>query len=154
MSIVLPTLSVYTDGASRSNPGQAACSFLVSFEGQAPFKTHKQYLGDKVTNNQAEYRGMALALAYLVELIGSSPTPSFGDIAIFSDSKLVVEQINGGWKVRDANLLGPCQKCQDSLRSLRKSGRKVAIQWIPRERNSLADELSNQALDEAAAESV
>jgi ribonuclease HI len=149
MPNVLPNLIVHTDGASRSNPGRAASAFLVSLEGQAPFKTHKRYLGDKVTNNQAEYRGMALALAYLVEFLASSPAPSFADITVFSDSKLVVEQINGAWKVRDAELRGPWQECQDCLRSLRKSGRKVAIQWIPREQNSLADELCNQALDEA-----
>jgi len=69
MSTLSPNLSVYTDGASRSNPGHAACAYLVALEGKGPFKTHHQYLGDKVTSNQAEYRGMELALAYLVELI-------------------------------------------------------------------------------------
>jgi ribonuclease HI len=149
MSTVLPNLIVHTDGASRSNPGHAACAFLVSFEGQAPFKTHKQYLGDKVTNNQAEYRGMALALAYLVELIASSPVGSFANITVLSDSKLVVEQINGAWKVRDAGLRKSCAQCQDYLRTLRERGHNVVIQWIPRERNSCADKLCNQALDEA-----
>jgi hypothetical protein len=55
----------------------------------------------------------------------------------------------GAWKVKNADLRGPCQEGQDHLRSLRKSGYKVVIQWIPRERNSLADELCNKALDEA-----
>ena len=149
MSTVLPNLIVHTDGASRSNPGHSACAFLVSLDGKDPFKTHKQYLGDKVTNNQAEYRGMALALAYLVELMTTSPAGSFGDITIHSDSKLVVEQINGVWKVRDAELRTPCQECQEHLGTLRNHGHKVVLEWIPRERNCRADQLCNQALDEA-----
>ena len=149
MSTLSPNLSVYTDGASRSNPGHAACAYLVGLEGKDPFKTHQQYLGDKVTNNQAEYRGMALALAYLVDLIGSSPVEAFGDITVHSDSKLVIEQINGAWKVRDADLKAPCQECQNHLRTLRERGYIVVLQWIPREQNSRADQLCNQALDEA-----
>ena len=149
MSTLSPNLSVYTDGASRSNPGHAACAYLVGLEGKDPFKTHQQYLGDKVTNNQAEYRGMALALAYLVELIASSPVEAFGDITVHSDSQLVVEQINGTWKVRHADLKAPCQECQEHLRILRERGQRVVLQWIPREQNSRADQLCNQALDEA-----
>ena len=149
MSTLLPNLTVYTDGASRSNPGHAACAFLVGLEDKDPFKTHKLYLGDKVTNNQAEYHGMALALAYLVELMSSSPVGAFGDITVHSDSKLVVEQINGAWKVRDADLKAPCQECQDHLRILSERGYRVTLQWIPREQNSRADQLCNQALDEA-----
>lgn len=149
MPTLLSNLTVYTDGASRSNPGHAACAYLVGVEGKDPFKTHNQYLGDKVTNNQAEYRGMTLALAYLVELIASSPAGSFADIAIYSDSKLVVEQINGKWQVRDAALRVICQECRENLRTLRERGHKVAIYWIPREQNSRADQLCNQALDEA-----
>ena len=94
--------------------------------------------------------GTVLALVYPVELIASSPAPSFGDISVFSDSKLVVEQINGAWKVRDPDLRGPWQECQDSLRALRNCNLKAVIQWIPRERNSRADQLCNQALDEVA----
>jgi ribonuclease HI len=145
----LTHLTVYVDGASRSNPGHAACAFLVSLEGNDPFKTDKRYLGDKITNNQAEYQGIASALAYLVELITSSPAGSFSDITIHSDSQLVVEQINGAWKVRNAELRAPCQECQEHLRTLRDRGHKVDLKWIPRERNSRADQLCNQALDEA-----
>lgn len=149
MPTLLPNLTVYTDGASRSNPGHAACAYLVGLEGKDPFKTHNQYLGDKVTNNQAEYRGMTLALAYLVELVASSPAGSLADIAVYSDSKLVVEQINGTWEVKDADLRVICQECRESLRTLRERGHKVDIHWIPREQNSRADQLCNQALDEA-----
>ena len=149
MSPLSPNLSVYTDGASRSNPGHAACAYLVGLEGKDPFKTHQQYLGDKVTNNQAEYRGMALALAYLVELITSSPIGSFPEITIYSDSKLVVEQINGVWKVRDTDLKVACHECQNHLRVVRERGHRVILQWVPREQNFRADQLCNQALDEA-----
>ena len=149
MSTLSPNLNVYTDGASRSNPGHAACSYLVGFEGKDPFKTHKQYLGDGVTNNQAEYRGMTLALAYLVELVGSSPVGAFGDLTIHSDSQLVIEQINGKWKVKNADLKAPCQECREHLRTLRERGYTIVLQWIAREHNSRADQLCNQALDQA-----
>src|SRR5215813_3839158 len=127
MSTLSPNLSVYTDGASRSNPGHAACAYLVGVEGKDPFKAHQQYLGDKVTNNQAEYRGMALALAYLVELVASSPVEAFGHITVHSDSQLVVEQTNGTWKVRNADLKAPCQECQNHLRTLRERGYTVVL---------------------------
>lgn len=149
MPIILRDLIVYTDGASRCNPGHASCAFLVGFASKDPFKTYKQYLGDNVTNNQAEYRGMALALAYLVELITSSPTRSFGSIIIHSDSQLVVGQINGKWKVRDADLKVACEECHANLRTLRERGHEVILQWVPREKNSRADQLCNEALNEA-----
>lgn len=149
MSTVLPNLIVHTDGASRSNPGHSTCAFLVSLDGKDHFKTHKQYLGDKVTNNQAEYSGMALALAYLVELITTSPVGCFADITVYSDSKFVVEQVIGAWKVRDADLRTLWQECQEHLRGLRDGSHKVVLPWIPRERNSRADQHCNQALDEA-----
>lgn len=86
---------------------------------------------------------MAFALAYLVELITTSPAGSFADITIYSDSKLVVEQVNGAWKVRDAELRIPCQESQQHLRRVRDHGHKVVLDWIPRERNLRADQLCN-----------
>ena len=102
-----------------------------------------------MTNNQAEYHAMALALAYLVELMASSPVGAFGKITVHSDSKLVIEQINGAWKVRDADLKALWQECRNHLRILCERGHKVVLQWVPREKNSRADQLCNLALDEA-----
>ena len=61
------TLTLYTDGASRSNPGHAACAYLVMNEDNRPVHTYSEYLGAKVTNNVAEYTAMTRALAFLLE---------------------------------------------------------------------------------------
>lgn len=148
------SLIVFTDGASRSNPGHASCAYVVGREGQDPFKTYRQDLGDRVSNNVAEYRGMLRALAYLVELTAPSTPRAFAGITIHSDSKLVVEQLNGNWRVKDHELKLACDECQDHLCTLRRSGHTVAIKWIRREENSLADRLCNQELDEALTDAM
>lgn len=66
-------LRVYTDGASRSNPGHAACAFLVMEQDNRPFKMHSEYLGPEVTNNVAEYYGLARALVFLTEFTSGHP---------------------------------------------------------------------------------
>lgn len=141
-------LVVYTDGASRSNPGHAACGYLVKQEGERPFRIHFEYLGPKVTNNVAEYRGVANALCYLTELT-NTPAQHTPAIEIRSDSQLVVEQLNGRWKVKDADLRTIWTECQERLRTLRARACAVQVQWIRREQNSEADKLCNQALDAA-----
>lgn len=143
-------LVVYTDGASRSNPGHAACGYLVKQEGERPFKVQFEYLGPKVTNNVAEYRAVANALSFLTELTNApAQHTAVPAIEIRSDSQLVVEQLNGRWKVKDADLRTIWTECQERLRTLRVRACAVQVQWIPREQNSEADKLCNQALDAA-----
>ena len=101
----------------------------------------------------AEYRGIR-ALAYLVELTAPSTPRAFAGITIHSDSKLVVEQLNGNWRVKDHELKLACDECQDHLRTLRRRGHTVAIKWIRREENSSADRLCNHALDEALTDAM
>jgi ribonuclease HI len=141
------TLIVYTDGASRSNPGPAACSYLVMGEDNRPFKMHSEYLGPKVTNNVAEYSGIVRALAFLIELTNAQNWPAAGAITIRSDSQLAVEQLNGRWKVRDPDLKTLWTECQGRLNTLRSRGRTVTLESICREDNRQADKLCNQALD-------
>lgn len=144
-----PKLLVYTDGASRSNPGHAACGYLVKQEGERPFRIHFEYLGPKVTNNVAEYRAVANALCFLTELTTAPGPHTAAAIEIRSDSQLVVEQLNGRWKVKDTDLRAIWTECQEHLRTLRTRACAVQVQWIPREQNSEADKHCNQALDAA-----
>jgi ribonuclease HI len=142
-------LSVHTDGASRSNPGPGACAYVVARDGQSGLTTYKQYLGPRVTNNMAEYQGMARALAYLASLCSSPANQAPCTITIHSDSRLVVEQVNGNWRAKDADLKVLCSECQLYLRSLRARGHRVTLQWIPTEESFVADRLCNEALNEA-----
>ena len=144
------TFTVYTDGASRSNPGPAACAYVITGDPAAAPITHKQYLGPRVTNNVAEYQGMLMALTRLVELAASLGHPPLVFVSVHSDSQLVVQQIKGDWKVRDADLKAICAQCQQRIRALRDRGWQVDVRWTRREDNRVADHLCNQALNEAA----
>lgn len=142
-------LTVHTDGASRSNPGPAACAYVVKLEPSSTLHADSEYLGPRVTNNLAEYLGMLRALSYLVELTMVATTPAVPKIVINSDSQLVVQQINGNWRIKDPELRPLCQECQRHVQTLRSRGREVTIQHIPREENREADRLCNEALDRA-----
>jgi ribonuclease HI len=142
-------LIVYTDGASRSNPGHAACAYLVMEDDKRPFKMHAEYLGPSVTNNVAEYRGIDCALAFLIEFTNVPNSPAWGYITIRSDSQLVVEQLNRRWKVRDRELKAIWTECQERLRTLESRGCIVTLEFVRREYNRQADQLCNQALDAA-----
>lgn len=75
------------------------------------------------------------------------PSTDGASISIRFDSQLVVEQLNRRWNVRDPELKAIWAKCQDQLQRLAKRACVVTVEWIPREENSEADRLCNQALD-------
>ena len=129
---------LYADGACRGNPGPAGSgAALVDEDGQVVAEAVK-FLGHG-TNNVAEYTaliiGLEEALKHEVE-----------DLEVRMDSKLVVEQMNGKWKVRDAKLRPLAIRAGELVARLP----KVRIRHIPREANAIADLLANRAIDEAA----
>lgn len=138
-------LRVYTDGASRSNPGHAACAYLVTDQEDRPVKMYSEYLGPRVTNNVAEYYGLIRALAFVTEF--TSGSPALTTITIRSDSQLIVEQVNRRWKVRDEELKIICSQCQQHVHELLSRGHRVTLEHIRREENTKADWLCNEALD-------
>lgn len=97
-----------------------------------------QFFGEK-TNNQAEYMALKLALQTVHEKFGD------GDTAVdcFMDSQLVVEQMNGNWKVKNPHLKPLFQEAR-KMADLFKS---FTISHVPREENGIADNLANQAMD-------
>lgn len=132
-------ISIFTDGGSRGNPGPAAVG-VVFFEGEKELFKTGQCIGDQ-TNNVAEYQAFLLSVQELKMWIVEHPASS---VQWFLDSKLVVEQLNQRWKIKDPNLKVLWQTAIEELSQL---GFPYSISHIPREENSVADSMVNQALD-------
>ncbi len=125
-------IKIFTDGGSRGNPGQAACAYVVyDHAGNIRQKCGK-YLG-VATNNEAEYQGVIEAL------MGVSDQ----ELSFFLDSLLVVNQLNGLWKIKEPRLRELLLK----VRAL-ENNRKITYSHIPREQNAAADLLVNETLDQ------
>ena len=125
---------LFTDGASRGNPGPAAAGAAV-FLGQDQVGSLSRALGIK-TNNQAEYQALLLGLKLVREL-------GFDQVSIRSDSQLMVRQIQGRYKVKDSKL----KPLFDQARSALKEFSGYDIVHVERGLNRIADGLANQALD-------
>ena len=129
------TLEIYTDGGSRGNPGPAAAGVVIrDTQGRAILEAG--YFLGRATNNVAEYTALVLAL---------QAARKFGadEVSLFADSELMVKQLTGVYKVRDAKMLELFQQAQRILITFR----SWRIKHIRRELNSRADDLANKALD-------
>ena len=102
------------------------------------------------TNNISEYYALGSALKALSELVESGPADCYPGIIIRGDSRLVIEQVNLKWQVKAAHLALLHAKCRMMLADLQKLA-PWAAEWIPREQNGVADELSRRAWADAAA---
>ena len=129
-------IKVYTDGASRGNPGNAAAGVVAYKDGKELFRLSK-YLGVN-TNNYAEYSAAILALQKLLKMGFKGAR-----LELYADSKLLVEQASGRWKVKNENIKKLFLKLTDLLGEFQ----SVEFIHIPREQNVLADKLANEALD-------
>lgn len=136
------SLSIYCDGGSRGNPGLAASAFVVYDANNKQFYQQGFFLG-VITNNQAEYQAVIEALKWL-STINHEPTNQL-TINFYLDSQLVVNQINGVYKIKDPNLK---IKYLEIKKLIACSKLPVAnFVHILREKNSQADLLVNQTLD-------
>ncbi len=135
------TLNIYTDGGARGNPGPAGIGVVIKDQNNNLLHQFGHTIG-KATNNVAEYQGVIFALEHLIT---NNFKPTI--INFYLDSTLVVNQLNGLWKVKDSNL----RKLVIKVRQL-EADLKAQISYtsIPREKNSQADSLLNQALDSSA----
>ena len=125
---------VFCDGASRSNPGEADIGVSIQ-ENDDEIHTISEAIGI-ASNNVAEYKSLIFALQYSLE-------NNYLNLEIFLDSKLVVEQINGNFKVKSDNL----KKLNSDALNLLKKFDSISIKHIYREQNKRADQLANMALD-------
>ncbi|MFF7943036.1 bifunctional RNase H/acid phosphatase [Nocardia gamkensis] len=133
----LPEVIVEADGGSRGNPGPAGYGAVVYDAGHVRvLAEHREFLGI-ATNNVAEYRGLIAGLEAAAELGAES-------VLVRMDSKLVVEQMSGRWKIKHAALI----PLADRARRIAAGFGRVTYNWIPRAQNSHADRLANEAMDE------
>ncbi len=130
-------ITIYTDGASRGNPGQSSYGFVIYDENKKLLYEEGKYLGIQ-TNNFAEYSAVLSALVY-----ASKNYPKNTIINFFMDSKLVKEQLSGRYKIKSQNLIPLIQR----IRLLEMEFSKVNYTHIPRALNKEADRLGNMALD-------
>ena len=128
---------IYTDGGARNNPGPAGAGAVI-IDGKKKIEL-KKFLGSQ-TNNWAEYEAVVLALTEAKRhgLAGR-------EIEVRMDSKLVVEQIMGNWKIKEPTLKPQVAK----VRALLADFPKHHFTYIPRAENAEADQLVNDAIDEA-----
>lgn len=128
---------VYADGASRGNPGPAGAGWaLCVAEGEA-FAEGCLYLGRR-SNNEAEYAAATLGLQAALEL-------GCRNVVLRADSELMVRQLNGIYRVRNARLL----PLYEALKGLSLRFAQFTAEHVRRERNALADAQANLAIDEA-----
>lgn len=129
-----------TDGGARGNPGPAGAGVVISSETGEILKTAKKFLGEKLTNNEAEYLALLLGLENLQSLTdGGEET----EVSVRLDSELVVKQLNGEYKVKEPRLKELVQK----VKNLSNFFPTITFTHIPREENKLADKLANEAMD-------
>ena len=132
-------LSIFTDGGSRGNPGPSALGVMIKNEEGKTIQKLNKFLGNK-TNNQAEY----LAVLEAFEWLSVNQDLSSLKIDFFIDSKLVVNQLSGFYKIKNQDLKDLIIKIKFLENKI--SG-KVFYHFIPREKNKEADFLVNQTLD-------
>ena len=131
-------LHIFADGASRGNPGPSAIAFTIYTVDHEKIWEYTERVGTQ-TNNQAEYRALLAALEYAVEMQAH-------DVACFVDSELVVKQLSGEYRVRNATLRRYWEKIRDVKRRIG----TVSVEYLPREHRYIreVDRLANQQLDE------
>ncbi len=131
-------LEIHIDGGSRGNPGEAGFGVHVTSPEGTTLAALYGYLG-RATNNVAEYQALIHALRYAVKRGARR-------IHIYSDSELVVRQINGVYKVKHSDMI-PLHREASALLGRFQTAR---VSHVRREQNREADRLANRALDEKA----
>lgn len=128
-------LILYIDGASRGNPGPAGIGAVIQEEDGTTKSKISSYIG-QATNNQAEYTALVMGLKEAKRL-------GADHVEIKTDSQLLAEQIRGKYKVRHANIKPLFEEASQLLGTFR----SYTVDFIPRQHNSEADTLANEALD-------
>jgi len=137
-------IEIFTDGGSRGNPGPAAIGVVIKEKSGKKIYNIGRYIGIS-TNNDAEYKALLEGLSYLVEhfKVKSAEKKMGLNVSCFLDSELVVKQMNGEYKVKNPNIKTLWKK----IKELERRFSSIEYVHIPREKNSEADYLVNQALD-------
>jgi probable phosphoglycerate mutase len=129
-------LIIEADGGSRGNPGLSGAGAVVIDAASGNILREISEAVGIATNNVAEYSAVIFALEAAFEIDPAA------EIVVRMDSKLVVEQMSGRWKIKHPDMLSLGARVQQLI-----SGKNVEFVWIPREQNVLADALANKAMD-------
>lgn len=132
----MANLKLFTDGGSRGNPGHAAYGYVIYSGAGIVLEKCGNYLG-VTTNNQAEYEGLIAGLRSIVQ---NNPGMN---VEIYMDSLLIVNQVRGMYKIKNAALIPKYQEVRGLLAKI--PGHTIS--YVPRAQNAVADSLVNQALD-------
>jgi ribonuclease HI len=128
-------LTAYTDGGCRvTNPGLGACAFVLKKNGEV-IQTKGTPLGEKISNNVAEYQGLISLLEYV-------RVNNLHSVLIHTDSQLMANQVNGVYRSATPHLIKLRNYAQFLL-----AGTVSQLRWIPREQNTEADAEVNRVLD-------
>ena len=130
-------LEIFTDGASRGNPGHAGIGIVVFGKNRKVLDKYGEYIG-RTTNNVAEYKGLISGLKCAKKYLPCS-------VSLFLDSELVVKQIRGEYRTKDEALKAYFEFAKQLLSEFE----RYKISHIPREKNKDADALANMAIDKA-----
>jgi ribonuclease HI len=125
----------HVDGAARGNPGEAGAGVLLQDDAGQPLDRIARYLG-RATNNTAEYQALLIALE-------RARDAGVRHLKVFSDSELLVNQVNGRYRTSAPHLQ---RYLQEAIRLIREIGR-VDVRHVRREQNADADALANEAID-------
>ncbi|CAO5232662.1 bifunctional RNase H/acid phosphatase [Frankia sp. AgKG'84/4] len=134
-------LVVEADGGSRGNPGPAGYGAVVRDAADGSVLAERAAGIGRATNNVAEYSGLIAGLRAAAEVAPGA------EVEVRMDSKLVVEQMSGRWKIKHPSM----RPLADEAAGLARAFAAVRYQWVPRARNGTADRLANEAMDAAAA---
>lgn len=137
---------IYTDGGSRGNPGPAAIGVVIANEKGETIKSYGETI-EPTTNNEAEYQAVVFALKKIKALFGKEKIKDM-EFEFRLDSELVVQQLNHKFKIKEPGLQPLFLEIWNSLIDFG----QVIFKHIPREQNSEADSLVNQALDKEQGE--
>lgn len=136
------SLFIFADGGARGNPGPAAIGFIIKDSKGKILKREGKYIGE-TTNNVAEYQAVIESLKWIKKNLINSVV-SINSINFFLDSKLIVNQLNGLFKIKNSNLRSLIVKVRQLEQEV---GGNVSYNFIPREKNKEADTLVNQSLE-------
>jgi ribonuclease HI len=138
-------IKVYTDGASRGNPGHAGIGIAFFDDDGEMINSYREYIG-KSTNNFAEYTAIIKSLEIL-----SGNRENFDKVKFYADSELLVNQLTGKYIIRNEALKGLAAKFFIDVKSL---GKPFEISHVRREKNKVADKLANEAIDSEVKKAV
>lgn len=134
-------LKIHTDGGALNNPGPAASAFVLYIDGKEIYCEGKEI--GSATNNDAEYTALINALTKVKEMINLNTLKGLSKISVYADSSLVVNQVNGLWKIKHAAIKDYVFEVHALENEI---GLPISYTYVPREENMVADGLVKKAL--------